>query len=77
MQVYTFRSGMLYYKDTYFIVPYFFVFQERIHEGNEFMKHLIVIVTFSSTKKLYALETPMECLNSDFIEVHAQAGVYS
>ena len=48
------------------------VFQERIHEGNEFMKHLIVIVTFSSTKKLYALETPMECLNSDFIEVHAQ-----
>jgi hypothetical protein len=50
----------------------FLIFQERIHEGNEFMKHLIVIVTFSSTKKLYALETPMECLNSDFIEVHAQ-----
>ena len=55
----------------------FFGFQERIHEGNEFMKHLIVIVTFSSTKKLYALETPMECLNSDFIEVHAQAGICS
>ena len=24
-------------------------------------------------EKLYALETPMESLNSDFIEVHAQA----
>ena len=37
------------------------------------MKHLIVIVTFSSTKKLYALETPMECLNGDFIESQAFA----
>ena len=45
------------------------VFQERLHAGNEFMKHLIVIVTFSSSKKLYALQTPMEQLNSDFIEV--------
>ena len=45
------------------------VFQERLHAGNEFMKHLIVIVTFSSNKKLYALQTPLEQLNSDFIEV--------
>jgi len=36
------------------------VFQERLHAGNEFMKHLIVIVTFSSNKKLYALQTPIE-----------------
>ena len=49
------------------------VFQERIHAGNEFMKHLIMIVTFSSTKKLYSIKCPLPELNSDFIEVHAQA----
>lgn len=49
------------------------VFQERLLAGNEFMKHLIVIVSFSANKKLYALETPMKELNNDFIEVHAQA----
>ena len=49
------------------------VFQDRITIGNEFMKHLIAIVSFSCNKKLYSLETPLECLANDFIEVHAQA----
>jgi hypothetical protein len=45
------------------------VFQDRLHAGDEFMKHLICIVSFSSNKKLYSLQTPMENLNNDFIEV--------
>ena len=45
------------------------VFQERIHAGNEFMKHLVGIVSFSSNKKLYAITTPVPHLNTDFIEV--------
>merc|ERR1719245_353411 len=55
--------------------PFFIgeVFQDRIHAGNEFMKHLVGIVTFSSNKKLYAIRTPVPNLNTDFIEVHAQA----
>ena len=51
--------------------PFFIgeVFQDRIHAGNEFMKHLVGIVTFSSNKKLYAIRTPVPNLNTDFIEV--------
>ena len=45
------------------------VFQDRLIAGNEFMKHLLVIVAFSSKNKLYALQTQMESLQADFIEV--------
>lgn len=48
-------------------------FHDRLASGNEFMKHLIQIVSFSSKQSLYALETPVENLKADLVEVHAQA----
>ncbi len=45
------------------------VFQDRLLAGNEFMKHLIVIVTFSSKNKLYSLQTQVDSLKQDLIEV--------
>ena len=45
------------------------LFQERLLAGNEFMKHLIHIVTFSSSKELYSIAVPIESLSYDFVEV--------